>query len=340
MRALTIPRYGPPEVLEVREVPDPVPGTGQVCIRVQRAGLNFADVTARVGLYPDAPPLPAVMGYEVAGTVHSVGPDAGGLAVGTPVMAMTHFGGQATHALAQVAYTLPIPPGMSMDQGAALPVNWLTAQHMLHRVANLQPGMSLLVHMAAGGVGLAAIALARAVGGVTIFGTASASKHSVLREAGVTHPIDYRTADYVTEVKKLTHGRGVDLILDAMGGPEWERNDSLLAPAGHLVIFGWANSISGEKRNLLRVVPELVTMKRWSPLQLMSKNRTVSGVNVGHLWDQPQLMRTSLDAVMARWKEGKVQSHIDAVFPLAEGAAAHRRMHQRKNVGKILFDCT
>jgi len=196
------------------------------------------------------------------------------------------------------------------------------------------------VHMAAGGVGLAAIALARAVGGVTIFGTASASKHSVLREAGVTHPIDYRTADYVTEVKKLTHGRGVDLILDAMGGPEWDRNDSLLAPAGHLIIFGWANSISGEKRNLLRVVPELVTMKRWSPLQLMSKNRTVSGVNVGHLWDQPQLMRTSLDAVMARWKEGKVQSHIDAVFPLAEGAAAHRRMHQRKNVGKILFDCT
>src|SRR5262249_23699869 len=156
-------------------------------------------------------------------------------------MAMTRFGGQATHAVAQLAYTLPIPPGMSMDQAAALPVNWLTAQHMLHRVANLRPGMSLLVHMAAGGVGLAAIAPARAVGGVTISGPASASKRAGLREAGITHPIDYRTQDYLTEVKKLTHGRGVDLILDAMGGPEWERNDSLLAPAGHLVIFGWAN---------------------------------------------------------------------------------------------------
>jgi len=339
MRALTIPRYGPPEVLEVREVPDPVPGAGQLCIRVQRAGLNFADVSARVGLYPDAPPPPMVMGYEVAGTVHSVGPDVAGPAPGTPVMAMTHFGGQATHAVAQAAYTLPIPAGMSMDQAAALPVNWLTAQHMLHRVANLQPGRTLLVHMAAGGVGLAAIALARAVGGVTIFGTASASKHAVLREAGVDHPIDYRTQDYVAEVKRLTHGRGVDLILDALGGPEWERNDSLLAPAGHLICFGWANATSGERRNLLHVAGGLLTMKRWNALQLMTKNRSVSGVNVGHLWNEPQLMRASLDAVMARWLEGKVHSHIDAVFPLTEGAAAHRRMHQRKNVGKILFDC-
>lgn len=339
MRALTIPRYGPPEVLEVREVPDPTPATGQVCIRVQRAGLNFADVSARVGLYPDAPPLPMVMGYEVAGTVHSVGPEVTGVEVGMPVMAMPHFGGQATHAVAAAAYTLPIPPGMSMDQAAALPVNWLTAQHMLFRVANLRPGMSLLVHMAAGGVGLAAIALARVVGGVTLFGTASAAKHAILREAGVHHPIDYRTQDYVAEVKKLTHGRGVDLILDAMGGPEWERNDSLLAPAGHLVCFGWANATSGERRNLLHVAGGLLTMKRWNALKLMSDNHTVSGVNVGHLWNEATLMRASLDAVMARWREGKVHSHIDAVFPLAEGAAAHRRMHQRKNVGKILFDC-
>src|SRR5215470_2743916 len=223
MRALTTTRHGPPEVLAVRDAPDPVPGPGQVCIRVARAGLNFADVSARVGLYPDAPPPPMVMGYEVAGTVHSVGPDVAGPAPGTPVMAMTRFGGQATHAVAQAAYTLSIPAGMSMDQAAALPVNWLTAQHMLHRVANLRPGMSLLVHMAAGGVGLAAIALARVVGGVTLFGTASASKHAVLREAGVDHPIDYRSQDYVAEVKRLTGGRGVDMILDALGAPAWAR---------------------------------------------------------------------------------------------------------------------
>src|SRR5215472_6260452 len=317
MRALTITRYGPPEVLAVREAPDPVPAPGQVCIRVARAGLNFADVSARVGLYPDAPKPPMVMGYEVSGTVAALGEGVSAPPVGTRVMAMTKFSGQATHAVADARYVLKLPDGMDLDQAAALPVNWVTAHHMLHRIANLRPGMTLLVHMAAGGVGLAAIALARAVGGVTILGTASAPKHPVLREAGVTHPIDYRTQDYVAEVKRLTHGRGVDLILDALGGPEWERNDGLLAPAGHLVCFGWANATSGERRNLLHVAGGLLTMKKWNALQLMSKNRSVSGVNVGHLWSEPRLMRTALDAVMARWQEGKVHSHIDAVFPLS-----------------------
>jgi NADPH:quinone reductase-like Zn-dependent oxidoreductase len=339
MRALTITRYGPPEVLAVRESPDPVPGPGQVCIRVARAGLNFADVSARVGLYPDAPKPPMVMGYEVSGTVAALGEGVSAPPAGTQVMAMTHFGGQATHALADARYVLELPDGMDLDQAAALPVNWVTAHHMLHRLANFRPGMTLLVHMAAGGVGLAAIALARAVGGVTIFGTASASKHPVLREAGVNHPIDYRTQDYVAEVKRLTGGRGVDLVLDALGGPEWARNTSVLAPMGHLVCFGWANAATGESRNLVKVVAGLATMKRWNALDLMSRNITVSGVNVGHLWGEAETMRSTLDALLALWRAGKVRSHIDGVFPLAEGPAAHRRMHERKNVGKILFDC-
>ncbi|RPH69195.1 MAG: alcohol dehydrogenase [Myxococcaceae bacterium] len=339
MRALTITRYGPPEVLAIRESRDPVPGPGQVCIRVARAGLNFADVSARVGLYPDAPKPPVVMGYEVSGTVAALGEGVSSPPVGTRVLAMTRFGGQATHALADARYVLPLPDGMDLDQAAALPVNWLTAHHMLHRVANLRPGMTLLVHMAAGGVGLAAIGLARAVGGVSLFGTASASKHPVLREAGVDHPIDYRTQDYVAEVKRLTGGRGVDLALDALGGPEWARNTSVLAPGGQLICFGWANATSGESRNLLKVATGLATMKRWNALDLMSRNITVSGVNVGHLWSEAEMMRATLDALLALWREGKVRSHIDRVYPLEEGPAAHRRMHERKNVGKILFDC-
>src|SRR4030095_7219370 len=212
MRALTITRYGPPEVLAVRESRDPVPGPGPGCIRVGRAGVNFADVSARVGLYPDAPKPPMVMGYEVSGTVAALGEGVSSPPVGTRVLAMTHFGGQATHALADARYGVPPPAGMELGQAAALPVNWLTAHHMLRRVANLRPGMTLLVHMAAGGVGLAAIALARAVGGVTLSGPRSAPKPPALREAGVEHPIDYRTQDYVAEVKRLTGGRGVDLV--------------------------------------------------------------------------------------------------------------------------------
>jgi NADPH:quinone reductase-like Zn-dependent oxidoreductase len=339
MRALTITRYGPPEVLAVRESPDPVPGPGQVCIRVARAGLNFADLTARVGLYRDAPRPPLVMGYEVSGTVAALGAGVSGPAVGTPVLAMTHFGGQSTHVLADARHTVALPEGMDLDQAAALPVNWLTAHHMLYRVANLRPRMTLLVHMAAGGVGLAAIALARAVGEITILGTASASKHGLLREAGVDHPIDYRSQDYVAEVKRITGGRGVDLVLDALGGPEWARDTSVLAPVGHLICFGWANSTPGESRNLLKVAAGVVTMKRWNALELMSRNISVSGVYVGNLWGEADLMRATLDALLTLWRQGKVRSHIDRVFPLAEGAAAHRRMHERKNVGKILFDC-
>lgn len=340
MRALTITRFGPPEVLAVREGPDPVPGPGQVSIRVQRAGLNFADVSARVGLYPDAPKPPMVMGYEVSGTVVALGEGVASPAVGTRVLAMTRFGGQATHVLAAAQYAVPLPEGMDMDQAAALPVNWLTAHHMLHRVANLRPGMTLLVHMAAGGVGLAAIALARAVGGVTIFGSASPSKHAVLREAGVDHPIDYRTQDVVAEVKRLTGGRGADLVLDALGGKEWARDTAVLAPMGQLICFGWANATTGETRNYLKLAVGLATMKRWNALELMGKNITVSGVNLGELWGETATVRATLEALMALWREGKVRSRIDAVFPLAEGPAAHRRMHERKNVGKILFDCT
>jgi synaptic vesicle membrane protein VAT-1 len=340
MRALTIMRYGPPEVLAVRDRPDPSPGAGQVCIRVERAGLNFADLAARVGLYPDAPKPPMVMGYEVAGTVTALGSGVSGPPVGTRVLALTHFGGQATQVVADTRYVLAAPDGMSMDQAAALPVNWLTAHHLLHRVGHLAPGQTLLVHMAAGGVGLAAIALARLIGGVRIFGTASASKHPLLREAGVDHPIDYRTQDYVAEVKQLTAGRGVDLILDAVGGPEWPRGYGILAPAGHLICFGWAQASPGETRSYLHLARGILGLKRWSALELMGDNRTVSGVNLYHLWGEHALMRQTLESLLALWREGKVTSHIDSVFPLAEGAAAHRRMHERKNVGKILFDCS
>ncbi len=340
MRALTILRHGGPEVLEVRTLPDPVPGPGQLRIRVARAGLNFADVSARVGLYPDAPKPPMVVGYEVSGTVDALGPGVAAPAVGASVVAFTRFGGQATHVLTDARVVFPLPAGMSLDQAAALPVNYVTAHHLLHRVGGLQPGRSVLVHMAAGGVGIAAIQLARAVGGVTVFGTASAAKHALLREAGVQHPIDYRTQDWAAEVRRLTDGRGVDLILDPLGGADTARGYTLLAPAGHLACFGFANLITGEKRSWPRVLWQLTRVKRWGPLQLMSDNRTVSGVNLGHLFGEVALLGEAMQALFRLFGEGKVAPRVDRVFPLAEGAAAHRFLQERRNVGKVLFDCT
>jgi NADPH:quinone reductase-like Zn-dependent oxidoreductase len=340
MKALITRRHGGPEVLEVQERPDLTAGKGQVRIAVSRAGVNFADIAARVGLYPDAPKPPMVVGYEVAGTVDQVGERVTGLAKGTRVSAITHFGGQATQVLVDARFARPLPEGMTEDLAAALPVNYMTAYHMLFRVGHLRPRAKVLVHMAAGGVGLAAIELCKTVPGIEIFGTASAGKHAMLREAGVQHPIDYRTQDYVEEVRRATNGRGVDLVLDALGGKDWEKGYSILAPAGQLIIFGWANMISGTKRSIPTVLGQLLAMPRFSPMKLMPDNRGVAGVNLGHLWTEPDMMGEELDALLALFREGKIHPHVDRVFPLSQAAEAHRYIQDRKNVGKVLLDCT
>lgn len=340
MRSLTITRYGGPEVLALREAPDPRPGRGELLIRVARAGLNFADVTARVGLYPDAPRPPMVMGYEVAGTVEALGEGVAGPGPGTQVLSFTAFGGQATHAVVDARAALPLPAGMSLDQAAALPVNYATAHHLLHRVGGLLPGQSVLVHMAAGGVGLAVLQLCRAVGRVTVYGTASAGKHAFLRQAGLDHPIDYRTGDWAAEVRRLTAGRGVDLVLDPLGGATWEQGYRLLAPAGKLLVFGFANLLTGESRSWPHVLWQLAQVRRWGPLRLMNDNRGVCGVNLGHLWGETELIAGTMQSLLDLFRRGAIAPRVDRVFPLAEGAAAHRFLQERKNVGKVLFDCS
>ena len=324
-------------MLSVRETPDPEPGPGEVRIRVRACGLNFAEVMARQGLYPDAPKPPCVLGYEAAGVVDALGPGTDGPAVGTPVVALTRFGGHADVVCAPVAQVLPLPDGMDFETAAAIPVTYLTAYHMLFRVANLQPGAKVLVHMAAGGVGIAVLQLCATVPGVETFGTASAGKHGVLREEGCTHPIDYRSTDYARRVRELTGGAGVDVVLDPLGGRDWATGLSLLRPVGHLVAYGFANIASGERRNPLRLVGQALRIPRFTPLGLMNGNRSVSGVNIGHLWQEVELLRTELAAVLALWQEGKVRPRIDSVHPFTAAAAAHARLTERRNVGKVIL---
>jgi NADPH:quinone reductase-like Zn-dependent oxidoreductase len=339
MRALVNVKAGGPEVLVVQERPDPLPRPDQVLVRVKRAGLNFADISARVGLYPDAPKFPMVMGYEVAGVVEAVGSAITGFSKGERVMAMPRFGGQASHVVVTTDLLRRIPDALSFDQAAALPVNYLTAFHMLFHLAPLKPGMKVLIQSAAGGVGLAVIQLASQVKDVELFGTASASKHEFLRKQGLHHPIDYRTQDYVEEVKRLTGGKGVHRVLDALGGPDWTRGYSLLRPSGHLMCFGWANMVGGETRNLLKVASQFVQLKRYSPLEMMDSNRTVSGVNLGHLWVEIEMLGGHLDELLKLAEQGLVKPHVDAVFPLAKAGEAHAHVQARKNVGKVVLDC-
>jgi synaptic vesicle membrane protein VAT-1 len=337
MRAVWITRPGGPGALEVRETADPEPGPGQVRIRVSAAGLNFAEVMAAQGLYPDAPKPPCVVGYEVAGVVDALGERVQGYAVGQRVLAMTHFGGHADLVCVPADHVLAIPDAMSFEEAAAIPVNYVTAYHMLFRVACVRPGERVLVHMAAGGVGMAVLQLCRTVDDLEVFGTASAAKHDVLRAEGCAHPIDYHATNYAAEVRRLTRGEGVDVVLDPLGGNDWRKGLKLLRPAGRLVAYGFANLASGQRRRPARLAAQVAGIPLLTPLQLMNHNRTVSGVNIGHMWDQIAILREELQAVLALWDENKIKPHLDMSYPFAQAADAHRRILQRKNIGKVLL---
>src|SRR5262245_43220706 len=213
MRAVVLTGHGGPEVLQVQERPDPPVGPGEVRIAVRAAGINFADTLARVGLYPDAPKPPCVLGYEVAGEIESVGPGVEDRKPGERVAAGTRFGGQAELVTVPVDQALDFPDGWSYEQAAAFPVNYAPAYAALVTMGGLKAGERVLIHAAAGGVGISAIQVARARQ-AEIFGTASASKHDAIQAQGVHHPIDYRSQDFAEEVRRITGGQGIDVIMD------------------------------------------------------------------------------------------------------------------------------
>lgn len=339
MRALVNIKAGGPDVLQVQQRPDPIPQPGQVLVRIKRAGLNFADISARVGLYPDAPKFPMVMGYEVSGVIESLGEGVTGFSPGDRVVSMCRFGGQAEKVAIPATQVRKIRDELGFDEAAALPVNALTAFHMLFWVAPIQPGMTVLIHMAAGGVGLLSIQLCKTIPDVTVIGTASPAKHDFLKAHGVHHCIDYRSKDYAPEVMAITRGRGVDRVLDALGGPDWEKGYNLLKPGGHLHCFGWANMVDGKTRSLFTVVSQFLRLKKYSPMELMDKNRGVSGTNMGHLWGEVELMAHHLDKVLELNAAGKLVAHVDKVFPLEKAGEAHEYVQARKNVGKVLLAC-
>jgi len=334
VRQLVIPRHGPPEVLEVREAPEPRVEPGTVRIRVHAAGINFSDLLARQGLYPDAPKPPCTIGYEVAGAVDAVSEGVTTIRRGDLVIATTRFGGQSELVVVPTSSVFPLPTGWTFEQGAAFPVVYLTAHHMLVRVAAVQRGETVLVHAAAGGVGLAVAELGRILG-LRVLGLASAAKHDVLREYGV-EPLDGRNPRWFDAVRAAAPD-GVDVVLDAVGGDSWRHGYRLLAPAGRLVCYGASVLSQGSRRNLVRTLWQLLRFPRFGPLALMGDNRSVAGVNLGHLWKERALLVPQIAALISYAREGKLTPRVDRAFPLAEAAAAHRYIHERRNVGKVVL---
>jgi len=334
VRQLDIPRYGPPEVLAVREAPDPPATPGTLRIRVRAAGVNFSDLLARQGLYPDAPAPPCVVGYEVSGTVEAAGPGVVAPRVGDRVVAMTKFGGQSEVVVVPAEFAFPLPEGWSFDEGAALLVVYLTAHHLLERVAAARAGETVLVHAAAGGVGLAVAELSRIIG-LRVIGLASPAKHDVLRSYGV-EPIDGRDPHWPAAVRRIAP-EGVAIALDGVGGDSWRQSYALLGPVGRLVCFGVSDLAVGVRRNLVRVVWKALRWPRFGPLRLMNENRSIAGVNLGHLWEAEEIVRPQVVALLRYAREGRIRPKVDRAFPLAEAAAAHRFIHERRNVGKVVL---
>lgn len=337
MKQMWIPRYGPPDVFEAREAADPVPAAGEVRVRVRASGVNFADIMARIGIYEDAPPIPFVVGYEVAGTVDAVGPDVTGIAVGDRVVALTRFGGYTDTICVPAATALRLPDAMSFEQGAAIPVQYLTAWIMLVHLGNVRAGDKVLVHAAAGGFGLAAAQICRWKG-ATVFGTASPGKHDRLREMGVAHPIDYRSQDFEAEVMRLTDDVGVDIVLDAQAGDSFAKSYRCLATMGRLFLFGGAKFVGdNRKKNLLHLVKTFLKTPKYKPFDLMSDNRGVIGVNIGHMWHLGPKITGMLSEIMGLCEDGTFSPTIDKTFPLADVAQAHEYIQARKNFGKVLL---
>ncbi|MCO4763332.1 MAG: zinc-binding dehydrogenase [Myxococcales bacterium] len=337
MRAITITRHGGPDVLEVREYPDPTPTAGQVRVQVKACGLNFAELMARQGLYPAAPKPPCVVGYEAAGVVDAIGEGVDDYAIGDRVLLAVKFGAHAELVCADVQQVYPMPENMSFEEGAALPVNYLTAHHMLTRVAFARSGDHLLVHAAGGGVGTAVLQLCRAIGGITTYGTASPGKHDLIREQGCTHAIDYRNKDYVEEVRRLTDGEGVDVVLDALGGQDWAKGYDLLKPMGRLVAFGFSNMTSPARRNVFKVAWQWLRMPRFAPLNMMNDNRAIAGVSLGDLWEQVDLLRSEMTELLPLYERGLIRPRVDSVFTFDRAHEAHEHMMARRNVGKVIL---
>lgn len=336
MRQVVTTRNGGVEVLRVEETPDPHPGVGEVVLDVRAAGLNFADILARQGLYPDGPPKPCVMGYEVAGVVKEVGENVDSSLVGASVIAMTRFGGQSEKVVVQETQLFEKPDSLTFEQAAAIPVNYLTAYALLVAMGGLRKGEAVLIHNAGGGVGLAALDIAKHIGAVT-YGTASPSKHHFLRQRGLDHPIDYRTEDWFPVLKKLTGGRGVELVIDPIGGSHWKKSYRALRHTGRLGMFGVSVASADGLKGKFKLLKAAVQMPRFHPLGLLNKNRGVFGLNLGHMWHEPEKVAGWVRALMEGVQEGWIRPHVDRAFPFEQAADAHSYLEARKNIGKVVL---
>jgi NADPH:quinone reductase len=321
MKAIRIYETGGPEVMHLEEIPTPTPKEGQALIKVEAAGINFADLAQRQGAYLTRTRTPMTMGVEFAGTVAALGPGVTTPAVGTRVAGVGE-GAYAEYAIAQTSLLIPIPPNLDFVHAAAFPVHGLTAYQLLRESAQLKPGESVLVHAAAGGVGTLAVQLAKLMGAGTVVGTASnAEKLALARRLGADAAINYTEPDWAEQVKQATGGKGTDIILEMVGGSISEQSLQCLAAFGRMVIFGAASSQIGQ----------------FTGIQLMYKNQSIIGYWLTSQLQRPDRIAAAALELLQYLATGKLEIIVGQTYPLAEAEQAHRAIADRQTMGKVVL---
>lgn len=334
-REIVIPKFGDTNVFKITDKKEKEPGEYELAINVKAIGINFADISMRMGLYKDAPPLPFSPGYEVSGIVSKVGNKVKNFKNGDRVFAATYFGGYTDYVCVHQDKVRLIPENISFNEAAAILVNYITAYIALNEMSRIRNGDHVLIHGAAGGVGLAAIQIAKEKNCI-IYGTAgSKEKIQFISDFGVQHPISYREEDFVSAIKKINGGK-LDAILDPVGGENLHKNMSLLKASGNVVVFGASSMISGEKRNIFQVVKQLLAMRKIDTLKLIDSNIGVFGLNALKMWDDPLLMN-GVDVIVDKFKNGIYKIHVSETFPFEKAGEAHKYIQERKNIGKVVL---
>ena len=336
MRKVIYPKVGGVDSIQIVEADDPVPGPGQVTVRIHRAGINFADLMMRQGLYGSNPDYPFTPGYEAAGEIIEAGDGVEGLQSGDRVLAMTGFGGYSEQIALDASRVISLPDSISFDQAAAIPVTYGTAYHMLVHLGNLAPDETVLIHHAAGGVGTAVAQICEAYGASLVVGTASSPKREFVESMGVRF-VDREVEDFVDVCKEMTEGKGVHHAIDPVGGSHVMRSYKALRRGGKLYFFGASAAVKGDKKSRLTALKMWASTPRFDPLKMMSSNKAVFGVHMG-LLDNESVFRGHLEVLSEMLLKGQIDPVIDSVWRFEQVADAQKHIHDRKNRGKVLLD--
>lgn len=339
MRAVTLTGFGGFKNVKILKKPEPSPQAGEVLIRVRACGLNFQDLMVRLGAIDSPPKTPTIMGFECAGEVEAVGEEVEGFKVGDRVVALPEFRAWSELVAVPTKYVYHIPDEMTFQDAAATVMNYLVAYILIFDLVSLREGKSILLHSVGGGVGQAIVQLARTVPNVTIFGVCSKSKHEALAATGlIDHLID--RADYVNEVRKITT-EGVDVVMDCLCGEECNRGYGLLKPMGKYILYGSSNVVTGETKSFFSVARSWWQVDKVSPIKLFDENKSLAGFNLRHLLyqqDGSAYVTATVEKIFALWKDGKIKPVVDSAWALEDVAEAMQKMHDRKNIGKLVLD--